>query len=276
MLEYSLFLCSPTLFRISNKEETFVVNGKSDSSLVSAISDFQTSYMKVSSPDGRVDPNGKTFKSLIDLGNSVFKSVAITAPDFGIVTWESEGNEGGKYHSRKLHVPSAVSGLTLGRGYDMRRKDASAIYLDLVNAGVNTKNAEVLKLASGLYGNSAERFIIDNDLLDFQISANTQLNIFKKSYESESNEVERICGKKDVVLAYGETKWDSLNSAIKDIVIDLKFRGDYTGSARKILQQSIVDNDVDEFKKQLSNKSNWPNVPKDRFERRNKFLDKAK
>ena len=40
-------------------------------------------------------------------------------PKEGKVTFNSEGTEGGFFHSRKLHVPTASSGLTLGRGYDM-------------------------------------------------------------------------------------------------------------------------------------------------------------
>mgnify|MGYP006875700117 CR=1 FL=1 len=34
----------------------------------------------------------------------------------GLLTFESEGHEGGPYHSRTLHVPSHTSGLTIGRG----------------------------------------------------------------------------------------------------------------------------------------------------------------
>jgi len=48
-----------------------------------------------------------------------FVSSTSTVPAKGKVTWNSEGREGGKYHSRKLLVPNNSSGLTLGRGYDM-------------------------------------------------------------------------------------------------------------------------------------------------------------
>ena len=88
--------------------------------------------------------------------------------------------------------------------------------------------------------------------------------------------MKRISGKSDVVLAYGKTDWDKLNSNIKDIVVDLKFRGDYTGSTRKLIQKSIADNDLAAFKKVLKEKTNWSNVPQDRFDRRVTFLDKAK
>ena len=38
---------------------------------------------------------------------------ALDVPEIGIVTWDSEGSEGGRFHSRRLHVPSDTSGLTI-------------------------------------------------------------------------------------------------------------------------------------------------------------------
>jgi hypothetical protein len=70
------------------------------------------------------------------------------------------------------------------------------------------------------------------------------------------------------------TEWGTLHAAIKDIAIDLKFRGDYTSASRKKIQKSIADNDMVEFKKQIKNQTNWPDVPSDRFNRRVKFIDK--
>lgn len=48
-------------------------------------------------------------------------------PKEGTITFDSEGTEGGLFHSRKLHVPTFSSGLTIGRGYDMRFKTAMKI-----------------------------------------------------------------------------------------------------------------------------------------------------
>ncbi|HMY40558.1 MAG TPA: hypothetical protein PK011_14635, partial [Marinagarivorans sp.] len=89
----------------------------------------------------------------------------------------------------------------------------------------------------------------------------------------QAAEVKRICGLDKNVKDYGQVDWIKLDSSIKDIAIDLKFRGDYTPASRKLIQKAIADNDLAEFKKQLKNAVNWPNVPKDRFDRRVKFLD---
>ena len=260
----------------SKKKTTIKISTKIDDETKKAIIDFQKEVKKLAKPDGRVDPGGNTLKKLMSMRNDSFTVEGIVAPDFGRVTWESEGAEGGRYHSRRLHVPSNTSGLTIGRGYDFRRKKQSQIITDLNAAGLEPKKVAILKNAAGLFGNTAKQFVIDNDLLDFQISAQTQKNLFKISYDDEASQVKRICTKSDVVKLYGKCDWEKLNSAIKDMLIDLKFRGDYTSQSRKHVQKSASANDLQEFKKQIISKSNWSSVPSDRFERRKKFIEAAK
>ncbi len=251
------------------------ITGTIDNPTTSAISDFQKNYVKMTKVDGRVDKNGNTYKNLIKSLKESYTTQAVNNPDYGVVTWESEGKEGGMYHSRKLHVPGLWSGLTIGRGYDMKFKSQSKIASDLTKAGINTKLVQALKSASGLHGNTAKQFIIDNDLLDAEISVVAQKNLFKISYEDEAKEVKRICNSTLVKQEYGETDWEALNKNIKDMVVDLKFRGDYTGTTRKFLQSSIVDNDLEAFKKEIVKKANWTNVPEDRFNRRKLYIEKA-
>ena len=196
-------------------------------------------------------------------------------PDRGMVTWESEGTEGGMFHSRKLHVPTQASGLTIGRGYDMKQKNPGQIVTDLSRAGIGLADAQKLSQASGLFGNTAKSFISDNQLTDFQISQCTQKYLFDISYAAEEKEVRRICEKPTVVAAYGKTDWDKLHPAIKDVLIDLKFRGDYTGGSRQKIQKFVAENNLIKFAEAISNSQNWPNVPADRFKRRKKFINDA-
>ena len=259
----------------SKSKTGLIISGKADINLEEAIALFQKDYVGSSKPDSKIDVNGKSYNKLKEFLNSIFKPVALSPPTYGIVTWESEGAEGGPYHSRKLHVPSTSSGLTLGRGYDFRRKSQSKIYNDLTSSGVDAKIATILKQASELFGVSASQFVIDKDLLDLQISGEVQKNLFKISYDIEKSEVKRICEKALVKKTYGTTDWSGLHSTIKDMAIDLKFRGDYTPSARKIIQKSIAENNLTEFKKKIKDKRNWSNVPPDRFIRRSSFMDKT-
>ena len=190
----------------------------------------------------------------------------------GLLTYEAEGMEGGPYHSRKLHVPSGSSGLTIGRGYDMKEKTSGTIEGDLSRAGVEVEVARLLAGAAKLSGALAEQFIVDNNLQDFEISMDTQEILFNASYETMSADVQRICNKADCVEIYGKVEWDELNVAIKEVLVDLRYRGDYTPASRRLIQKMVADNDLESFSRTLSNQELWDRVPQDRFDRRAKLL----
>jgi hypothetical protein len=78
-------------------------------------------------------------------------------PDRGRLTFDSEGNEGGRYHSRTLHVPGLSSGLTIGRGYDMGAKSPGQITSDLVAAGVDLASAKTVSGAATLRGEKSNQ-----------------------------------------------------------------------------------------------------------------------
>ena len=115
----------------------------------------------------------------------------------------SEGHEGGRFHSRILHVPNANSGLTIGRGYDMKRKPQSTIKTDLISAGVETNLANKISKSSTLFGDQAKQFIINSDLLDAEILPAAQLALFNKTYAFHEKEVIRICKKSTVINLNG-------------------------------------------------------------------------
>ena len=198
-------------------------------------------------------------------------------PSRGLVTFESEGVEqpGSPFHSRVFHVPTASSGLTIGRGYDMKEKDRAKIVADLTAASVAPADAKKISAAAGLSGSAARNFVAANGLSNFSISPETQVKLFEISYADEEAVVKRICAKSDCVAKYGKVDWDKLHPAIRDIIVDLKFRGDYTGDTRSFLQKLIVNNDLAGLKKVMAEKGRWPGVPSDRFNRRRDFLAAA-
>ena len=200
--------------------------------------------------------------------------MSVLKPLIGKVTFESEGAEKGLYHSRILHVPTLISGLTLGRGYDMKMKSSFKISQDLVSAGLKIADAKKLSIATGLSGNAAKAFITTHKLQQFEITQQQQVNLFNISYKEEEAEAKRLCTKIDVVNKYGKCDWVKLDSAMKQILVDLKFRGDYTGVTRKFLQEHVVANDTKAFLKVLSDRSKWVSqrVPSDRFQRRVTFF----
>lgn len=252
------------------------ITEQSDDSLIQAIERFQKEKQSMAAPDGQVTSSASSsFTTLVSVMKSTRTTTSITKPKRGSLTWDAEGNEGGLFHSRVLHVPSPVSGLTIGRGYDMKNRSSAEVQKHLVQAGVNATHSATISKAAGLSGSAAEQFIIDNDLLDFEISASAQLKLFEFVYKDYVATVKRICEKKTVVDEYGKTDWDKLDPYILDVVVDLTFRGDYHGTSRKVIQKSIADNDFDAFKKLITNKAKWGSWPSNRFARRKEFLDDA-
>lgn len=201
--------------------------------------------------------------------------MAIPKPRNGRLTFDAEGHEGGRFHSRQFHVPSSGSGLTIGRGYDMKSRSKSEVRDDLTAAGLDPATAALISQAAGKRGDDAEEFIEENNLESFQISPKVQLELFKIEYGRQEADAKRLATKPDVVKKYGKTNWSRLNPAIRTVVVDLRFRGDYTPSARRFLQASIAKNDLDDFRNAIGNRDLWPNVPEDRFDRRKAFIDKA-
>lgn len=199
----------------------------------------------------------------------------LDVPETGMVTWDSEGSEGGRYHSRRPHVPSASSGVTIGRGYDMKSRTSSGVLVDLLRAGVPRADAERLARGAGLHGEAAKRFLRENGLGEFEISPAAQRKLFEIAYEAEAAEARRLATKEDVRAKYGEVDWERLDPAIREMLIDMKFRGDYTPGARAKIQKLVVANDLEGFARDLADRANWPDVPKDRFERRKRFLEAA-
>jgi len=200
------------------------------------------------------------------------ETTTLVYPDRGRLTFDAEGTEGGRYHSRKLHVPGPSSGLTIGRGYDMGAKSAGQITTDLAVAGVELVMAKTLSGAATLRGENARKFVKDKNVDGFEISALGQKTLFDITYAAEEAIARRVCEK---AKKHGLCKWDELHSAIRDLIVDLKYRGDYTESSREQIQPLIVANDLAGLAKAMADKSVWKSVPSDRFERRKAFMDQA-
>ncbi|WP_224369034.1 pesticin C-terminus-like muramidase [Hyalangium versicolor] len=201
-----------------------------------------------------------------------------TVPE-GQLTFDAEGQEvKGAYFSREAHWPGGASGVTIGRGYDMKNRSEADVVSDLVAAGVPRADAEVLSKGAGLSGKEASDFIDKPEVKAVEISSLAQKNLFSTVYDKYEADVKRISEKPDTVAKYGSVDFDKLDPAIKDVAVDLIYRGDYTPTTRKEVQQHLVNNDLQGLKDLLSDETkmtqDW-GVPKDRFERRRDYLQAA-
>ncbi|KFA93869.1 calcium-binding protein [Archangium violaceum] len=201
-----------------------------------------------------------------------------TVPE-GQLTFDAEGLETrGAYFSREAHWPGGASGATIGRGYDMKHRSAETVISDLTAAGVPQADAELLAQGAGLSGQEAADFVAREDVKAIEITPLAQKNLFSTVYDHYESEVQRISNKPDTVAKYGSVDWDNLDPAIKDVAVDLIYRGDYTPATRKEIQPLMVANDLQGLRDLLADETrmtgDW-GVPQDRFERRRDYLDAA-
>lgn len=207
-------------------------------------------------------------------------AVATNTDDFqveaGQLTFDAEGMEQpGRYFSRNPHVPTDSSGVTLGRGYDMRDKTPAMIQADLLACGLDTTAATLFAKAAGLSGAAGKSFITQNNLSTFEITPGQQKLLFALTYQQMVSDVLRICQKPDLVARYGVTDWAALPAKVRDLVVDLRYRGDYTPSSRERLQPLLVANNSAGIRQLMADEAYWcgpEKVPQDRFRRRRDYL----
>jgi hypothetical protein len=196
----------------------------------------------------------------------------------GQLTFDVEGQEmRGPFFSRVPHVPGPTSGVTIGRGYDLKLKRRARVLADMEQAGISRELAERFAGAIGKRGNDAKDYI-ESELVGVEITPAQQEELFLSAYADLERDVIRICNKADVVRIYGRTDWETLHPAIRDVTVDLRYRGDYRSSARKRIQKTIAQNDLSGFAAELDDENFWRidlGVPRDRFERRREYLRRA-
>jgi hypothetical protein len=192
----------------------------------------------------------------------------------GMLTWGAEGSDQpGQFFSRVAHFPGGASGVTIGRGYDMKLRSRTEVLTDLTASGVPQELAFQLSNGAGLYGERAATFTkqLRETLPPISVEAERKL-FFDRTYPFYVADTKRIFEKPSVQAKYGRATWDSLDGRIQDLLVDLRYRGDYTPKTRALVQRLAAQNDVAGLADVMSNRSLWPQVPLDRFRRRAEWL----
>jgi hypothetical protein len=197
----------------------------------------------------------------------------------GQLTFNAEGNDLEnpavplhQYFSRKVHWPGGVSGVTIGRGYDLGQRPNPET--DLAAVGIAEPLFSWLIGAKGLSGVAARNYLnsASPEIRKIFITRKQQYQLFTTVYEFMKSEVIRISGKNTVTALYGHLNWDATDPKIQDMAIDLIYRGDYTGDARALIQRHMTDNNLSAFSNVISDQSKWSNVPAQRFNDRVDYL----
>lgn len=210
-------------------------------------------------------------------------------PKKGLLTFRAEGNDlkSSRDYSRKIHWPGNSSsckknnsGVTIGRGFDLGDRTKISALMTLKKAGIENEKAEKISDGAKLKGCAAYNFVLKNRDSISEITEQQQLSLFISTYEELRKDVERICKNNTVIRTYHPNPnisptlaWDNIPDKIKDILIDLRYRGDYSIVTRPYLQKLAYEGDLEGFGKMISDRSTWFFVPKDRFKRRVEFYE---
>ena len=114
----------------------------------------------------RIEPTNSEVKGACSYDrsyNPILASVSIGSLQVsrGQVTFDSEGNDNQKtkYFSREPHVPSSASGITIGRGYDLKERKQQEVYQDLLDAGIPESTAKKISGGVDLKGKEAKNYL---------------------------------------------------------------------------------------------------------------------
>lgn len=205
----------------------------------------------------------------------------LTVPK-GQLTFDAEGNDNNDspYFSRHIHWPGGVSGVTIGRGYDLGQQNDPASDFDSIELSQPLNHW--LVESKGLSGSDAENRYksANNSIGDYEITRKQQYELFVITYNKLEEDVKRICQKPNTIRVYHpnpnttpEQAWKDIPEKIKEVLVDLRYRGDYTPHARSLIQRYAYSGDLSSFGQVLSNRTQWSNVPQDRFLRRVRFYE---
>ncbi|UUE12036.1 pesticin C-terminus-like muramidase [Dickeya zeae] len=150
----------------------------------------------------------------------------------GKITFKSEGIEtsdkNNQYFSRKIHYPGGVSGVTIGRGYDMKYRSTDSIIRDLTSVGIDENIAKKMAKAAHLQGDDAKVFVEKNRNTIPEITVEQQVALFNKIYPEYEKAAKKSYDdyikkqNKSGVKSY--PKWDELKKTIREIYIDMYYQ----------------------------------------------------
>ncbi|WP_052702261.1 hypothetical protein [Marinomonas sp. S3726] len=223
-------------------------------------------------------------------------------------------------------VVAGASGITIGRGLDVGSRSAKEVqgYFDKVAEHCRPvapelitflKNSVGMKGASNKTGEKLEgevktahikqaqendkaliKYVKDfkNSIKDkskITLTRKQQYYLFLAIYDYYEGEAKRLSTKPDVCRDYlndNKINWDALPQNVKDVLVDLTYRGDYTGSkdargnSRKVIVPAVYKDQIEkntgadsELALELDNQELWINklgVDINRFNKRKEHL----
>lgn len=189
----------------------------------------------------------------------------------GQVTFDSEGNDqkGSRYYSRVLHHPLPSSGVTIGRGYDMKHRDADQIRRHMLAAGLDEGTANTLTGGAGLTGDAATQFCRSHSSIE--LTHDQQKTLFEFVYGEKA---QYAAGR---LAAWSGVDFGSLDPIMQELIVDLFYRGDLTKKKWNAhgMAAIVTGGDRAGFRRLLADRSLWGNIDTNRYQARLAYLDRA-
>lgn len=128
----------------------------------------------------------------------------------------------GPNESRRPHFPGGVSGITLGAGYDMGRRDKDTIVEQLQRIGIEEKLAEEIATAAKIKGQEAANEWLANWRKQHGQELVMTREQEEKLFEFVAPEYETTVQNR-VTREFGPEKWDTLSKDQKAMLFDLEY-----------------------------------------------------
>ncbi|MBZ5714929.1 pesticin C-terminus-like muramidase [Nannocystis pusilla] len=150
----------------------------------------------------------------------------------------------------KAHWPGGVSGVTIGPGYDMGHRSAASIRADLVAAGVPQTSIDKLVGGAGLTGTSARDWVNAHASEVPLLTREQSMSLFTHVYPVY------VGYTKDIIKSWGGN-WDAYPQKMKEVLVDLRFRGDLSNRHKPRLLPSITAADYPAFRAVIQDLKYW-------------------
>ena len=158
-----------------------------------------------------------------------FNTAAKVAPTIkqGQITFNAEGSDipTSPFFSRVVHWPgNDLSGVTLGRGYDMGFRSESEIYNHMKDAGIEHDQATKIAQAFEKKGAIAQQFVRENKASIGSITTEQEIILFNTIYPDY---VGRAVKNYNYWTASEPDRfeWSALDQVIRDVLVDFVYQG---------------------------------------------------
>jgi hypothetical protein len=157
----------------------------------------------------------------------------------------------------------------------MGQRTRLQVISELRHAGMGAEDAIFFGDAAGLRGEAAARFVRTRMVESPVLSLPAQRKLFEEITTPETiADIQRIMMKPDVQEKYGIISWGAISDYARNVVFDLRYRGDYTPSTREAIQPFLVAGDDAGLRAIMNDTAYWAQrkVPAGRIRERANML----